>query len=53
MSDLQQESNRCPVEALMEHCRALAAEIAHTPTHAVQFLQAGVKEAFVPTSTTG
>ena len=36
------------VEALMEHCRALAAEIAHTRTHAAHLLQAVLKEAFAP-----
>lgn len=41
------------VEALMEHCRALAAEIEHTRTHAVQLLQAVLKEAFAPASTIG
>lgn len=34
------------VEALMEHCRALAAEIEHTRTHAAHLLQAVLKEAF-------
>lgn len=41
------------VEALMEHCRALAAEIAHTRTHAAHLLQAVLKEAFAPASTNG
>ena len=36
------------VEVLMEHCRALAAEIAHTRTHAAHLLQAVLKEAFAP-----
>ncbi len=36
------------VEALMAHCRALAAEIAHTRTHAAHLLQAVLKEAFAP-----
>ena len=36
------------VEALMEHCRALAAEIEHTRTHAAHLLQAVLKEAFTP-----
>jgi type I restriction enzyme S subunit len=36
------------VEALMEHCRALAAEIEHTCTHAAHLLQAVLKEAFAP-----
>jgi type I restriction enzyme S subunit len=36
------------VEALMEHCRALAAEIERTRTHAAQLLQAVLKEAFAP-----
>jgi type I restriction enzyme S subunit len=39
------------VEALMEHCRALAAEIEHTRTHAAHLLQAVLKEAFAPAST--
>ena len=39
------------VEALMEHCRALAAEIAYTRTHAAYLLQAVLKEAFAPAST--
>jgi type I restriction enzyme S subunit len=39
------------VEVLIEHCRALAAEIAHTRTHATHLLQAVLKEAFAPTST--
>ncbi|MEO8616171.1 MAG: hypothetical protein ABI600_13585 [Luteolibacter sp.] len=34
------------VEALMQHCRALAEEIEHTRTHAAQLLQAVLKEAF-------
>ncbi len=38
------------VEVLMEHCRALAAEIAHTRTHAAHLLQAVLKEAFAPAS---
>jgi type I restriction enzyme S subunit len=41
------------VEALMEHCRALEAEIDHTRTHAAQLLQAVLKEAFAPSSTNG
>lgn len=41
------------VEALMEHCRALAAEIAHTRTHAAHLLQAVLKEAFAPATTKG
>ena len=36
------------VEALMAHCRALEAEIAHTRTHAAHLLQAVLKEAFAP-----
>jgi len=36
------------VEALMEHCRVLTAEIAHTRTHAAHLLQAVLKEAFAP-----
>jgi len=36
------------VEALMEHCRALAAEIEHTRTDAAHLLQAVLKEAFAP-----
>ena len=36
------------VEALMEHCRVLAAEIAQTRTHAAHLLQAVLKEAFAP-----
>lgn len=36
------------VEALMVHCGALAAEIAHTRTHAAHLLQAVIKEAFAP-----
>ena len=36
------------VESLMEHCRALEAEIAHTRTHAAHLLQAVLKEAFAP-----
>jgi hypothetical protein len=50
MSDFQQESNRYRVEALMEHCRALAAEIVHTATHAAHLLQAVLKDAFAPAS---
>lgn len=38
------------VESLMEHCRALAAEIEHTRTHAAHLLQAVLKEAFAPAS---
>ena len=38
------------VEALMEHYRSLAAEIAHTRTHAAHLLQAVLKEAFAPAS---
>ena len=34
------------VEALMEHCRALSAEIAHTRTHAAHLLQAVLKATF-------
>lgn len=34
------------VEALMEHCRALEAEIEHTRSHAAHLLQAVLKEAF-------
>ena len=41
------------VEALMDHCRALAAEIAHTRTHAAHLLQAVLKEAAAPASTNG
>ncbi len=41
------------VEALMEHCRVLAAEIAHTRTHAAHLLQAVLKEAFSLASTNG
>lgn len=41
------------VEALMKHCRALAAEIAHTRSHAAHLLQAVLKEAFAPASTNG
>lgn len=36
------------VELLMEHCRALESEIAHTRTHAAHLLQAVLKEAFAP-----
>lgn len=39
--------------ALMERCRALAAEIAHTRTHAVRLLQAVLKEAFAGSTTNG
>lgn len=39
------------VEALMEHCRALAAEIEQTRTHAAKLLQAVLKEAFAPSQT--
>ncbi|MGV8991602.1 MAG: hypothetical protein ACOH1Q_09405 [Thiobacillus sp.] len=41
------------VEVLMEHCRALAAEVARTRTRAAHLLQAVLKEAFAPTSTNG
>ncbi len=41
------------VEALMEHCRGLAAEIAHTRSHAAHLLQAVLKEAFAPATTKG
>jgi restriction endonuclease S subunit len=41
------------VDALMEHCRALATEIEHTRTHAAHLLQAVLKEAFAPASTHG
>ena len=41
------------VEALMEHCQALEAEIEHARTHATHLLQAVLKEAFAPTSTNG
>lgn len=41
------------VEALMEHCRALATEVAHTRTHAAHLLQAILKEAFAPGSING
>lgn len=51
MSDLQQESNRCPIEALIGHCLALAAEIANT--HAAHRLQAALKENFALASTNG
>ena len=37
-----------PVESLMQHCRALSAEIEHTRTHATHLLQAVLKEAFAP-----
>ncbi|WP_313027563.1 hypothetical protein [Pseudomonas lopnurensis] len=51
MSDLQQESNRCPIEALIEHCLTLATEIANT--HAAHRLQAALKEDFVLASSNG
>jgi type I restriction enzyme S subunit len=38
------------VDALMEHCRALADEIEQTRTHAAHLLQAVLKEAFAPAS---
>lgn len=38
------------VEALMEHCRELDAEIAHTRNHAAHLLQAVLKEAFARAS---
>jgi len=41
------------VEALMEQCRTLAAEIEHTRTHAAHLLQAVLKEAFAPASSNG
>lgn len=41
------------VEALMEYCRALAAEIANTRTHAAHLLQAVLKESFAPAATNG
>lgn len=36
------------VESLMQHCRALSAEIEQTRTHAAHLLQAVLKEAFAP-----
>lgn len=39
------------VDALMANCRALAAEIAHSRTHADHLLQAVLKEAFSPAVT--
>ena len=39
------------VEALMTTCRALEAEIEHARTHAAHLLQAVLKEAFAPAST--
>lgn len=39
------------VEAMMERCQTLAAEIAHNRTRADQLLQAVLKEAFSPTAT--
>lgn len=41
------------VEALMERCRLLAAEIGHMRTHAAHLLQAVLKEAFAPAATNG
>lgn len=38
------------VEALMQQCQALAAEIEHSRTHAENLLQALLKEAFAPAS---
>ncbi len=38
------------VEALMQQCQALAAEIEHNRTHAAHLLQAVLKEAFAPAS---
>lgn len=51
MSDLQQESKRCPIEALIEHCLALVAELANT--RAAHRLQAALKENFALASTNG
>lgn len=36
------------VEKLMEHCRALTSEIAHTRTHSANLLQAILEDAFAP-----